>query len=123
LGLKAGLAGSRDILNFTAGDVKEITRKRPERWWNGLAIGAGVGALLGIFPLKCGNPDVCDQWGHPFNIMGWAIGGAAIGAGIDRLISKHDTVFVGPVTSRGPKFQVTPIVARREKGIRLSWSF
>jgi hypothetical protein len=113
----------RDI---PADTIAEVSRKRPESAWNGVLIGLGVGAAGGLVAtsVACPNNSECVEDAARFLLIPlFAGGGAAVGAILDKLQSKYDPVYLQQTSLRRPRLQLTPMVARHVKGVRVSVSF
>jgi hypothetical protein len=81
------LAAKGATRDFSASDVVRIQRKRRDSLWNGAAPGAIIGIVSG---------GAASQGGKGFGVLvGLAWGGtvAAIGAGVDALIVRTDTIY------------------------------
>jgi len=89
-------------------EVRRITRIGRDPLWNGILIGAGVGALSGA---TLGGPGVA--------VQGAVIYGA-IGALIDKARRGRVEVYRAPA---GPAVRVLPIYSPGQQGIRVSLSF
>ena len=107
-------------------EVREVGKRRPDRWWDGALIGAGIGAVVGavVKAYNCGSTD-CGEGGlvdPGFYLLGAGIGAAA-GALVDHSISRFDTVFVGPPAVSGRDFCLVPILSKDAQGLALSLRF
>jgi hypothetical protein len=113
----------RDLPETT---IREIKKRRPDRWWDGALLGVGIGAAAGygIGSSICEGGD-CGEGGlvNP----GFAVFGAAIGAGAgtltDFLIRRFDTVFAAPSTTSPITFRRSPALSKGRKGVEISVSF
>jgi hypothetical protein len=81
---------------FEAKDVRHV-RRDGDPLWNGLAIGAAIGALGAALPdNRCsGNPPTCDDKQIPERVTFFAIATAA-GIGIDALRRDRATLYRSP---------------------------
>jgi hypothetical protein len=110
-----------EIRLVEAGDVRVLEWQRPDSLWNGVLVGAGIGAIPGIYwliadPNECGG--MCPE---ELALIGI---GAAAGGLIDRLISKKVTVFrSGGPESRGATLAVGPWASRDGRGVRVTVRF
>lgn len=106
--------------------IQEVTRRRPDPWWNGALVGAAIGAGSGLVVkrLNCGATD-CGEGGlvdPGFKLIGAGMG-AGVGALVDRLISRFDTVFARPAIASGRSFRFLPVLSKGTKGVALSVTF
>jgi hypothetical protein len=96
-------------------------QRRRDPLWNGAAIGAGVGLVIGLIGAeRCGNDFGCtgDTW--QFVLLG-AGAGAGLGMGIDALLDRHRAVSsAGRSTAR---VRLAPALAGRTRGVRASVTF
>jgi hypothetical protein len=110
------------VRNYAEGDVARITIQDP--LWNGLAIGAAIGALGGIMSDEsCTAPDAdpgCHKVSRGAGIAGMAAIGGGVGLGIDLL--HHKVVFRGSATRRAA-LTILPVVGRGRTGVMLSSRF
>lgn len=113
----------RDLSEAT---IREVKRRRPDLWWNGILIGAVVGTVAGavVKQRNCGSTD-CGEGGlvdPGFYVFGAAIGAGA-GALVDRSIKRFDTLFARPSPASVPRFSLLPVLSRSTKGLQLSVTF
>lgn len=97
------------LRDISFSEVRRITRIGRDPLWNGILIGAGVGALAGA---SLGH-------GPGVAVQGAVIYGA-IGALIDRARRGRVEVYRAPA---GPAVRVLPIFSPGQQGIRVSLSF
>lgn len=105
---------------FEATDVSSVRVRRNDSLADGALIGAAVsGGLSSLMFLdnECHTDPVCYQ-----AVAVYAGLGAAVGLGIDALIHGHAVVYTGRPRVQN-RLIVAPIVARGEKGVRLTLSF
>jgi hypothetical protein len=105
--------------------VSEIRQRRPDRWWNGMLIGLGAGALTGalITANTCKNDSECRFYMGLVAIPLSAGIGAGAGAAIDFGIKKYDTVYSRPGIPVRSGLSISPILSKDEKGIGVSFAF
>ncbi len=119
-----GLVVDGGLRELPEGNIREVRTRRPDKWWNGLLIGAGIGFGTGVW-LSAG---LCDGFISECTVEGGLIlglgltgAGAGVGALVDRLISKYDTIYERSATS--VRFNLAPIFSKETQGIRFSVSF
>jgi len=108
-----------------ADSIQVLQKRHRDPWWNGFLIGGGAGALGGLLLSKtqCRNDSECSAIATAaFVPAGMAIG-MATGALIDRAVTKYDTVYTSNKMSTEHKFQVSPVISRKQKGISVSFAF
>jgi hypothetical protein len=108
------------------GGIQTVTRRRPDRWWNGPLIGAAIGGVVGavVKARNCGSTD-CGEGGlvdPGFYVFGAGIGAAA-GALVDHSIRRFETVFVRPPTASARTFRLSTILSKQAKGFEVSVNF
>ena len=112
--------------NIPADMISQVSRKRPESAWNGVLIGAAVGAASGLVAMSasCGSNDSeCAAIAGLAFIPTFTGGGAALGAILDKLHSKYDPVYLQQTSLQRPRLRVTPVAAKLVRGVRVSVSF
>lgn len=106
--------------------IREVKRRRPDLWWNGVLIGAAIGAGVGavIKERNCGSTD-CGEGGlvDPGLYVFGAVIGAGTGAVIDLSIKRFDTLFASSLTARVRNFRLSPVLSKGTKGLELSVTF
>jgi hypothetical protein len=112
-------------LEFKESGIAEIRHRKPERWWDGMLIGMGVGAASGLATSmsSCGNDSECAFYTSVVLVPTFAGGGAGIGAIIDSLHHKNETVYSRNGGSVLRSLNVAPIVGKDKKGVSVSLSF
>jgi hypothetical protein len=127
-----GISGSvltatsgNSTLRFTKEDIAQIQRRKPERWWDGMLIGMGVGAVSGFAGAAsvCGNDSECSFYTSAVLVPTFAGGGAGIGALVDSLFHKNETVYSRSAASVLRRLDVAPLAGKDIKGVRVSLSF
>ncbi len=97
-----GVATPVGVRTARFNEIRKVERR--DSVWNGLAIGAGVGAALGVAAMldddTCpDNSRACESEAEVLPVAG-AIYGALIGWGIDAFVKGRTTVFDGPDAPR-----------------------
>ena len=112
-------------LRFTKEDIAQIQRRKPERWWDGMLIGMGVGAASGVAAVKgiCGRDSECSFYAGVAVIPIMTGGGAGVGALIDSLFHKNETVYSRGSGSVFRRLDVAPLIGKDSKGVQVSLSF
>jgi hypothetical protein len=115
----------KSTLEFTKADIAKISRRKPERWWDGMLIGMGVGAATGLASAlsSCRNDSECAYYTSVVLVPTFAGGGAGIGALIDSLFHKNETVYSRDSGSLLHRLKVSPVAGKSTAGVRLSLSF
>jgi hypothetical protein len=112
--------------DLSATAIREVKRRRPDPWWNGILIGAVVGTVVGavVKERNCGSTD-CGEGGlvdPGFYVFGAGFGAGA-GALVDHSIRRFDTVFTSPSPASVPGFSLSLVLSRDTKGLQLSVTF
>jgi hypothetical protein len=111
-------AGVRGV---AAADVRRIQWQQPDSPLTGALIGAGVGAIPGIYWLAV-DPNECTGM-CPEEYAFIAVG-AVVGALIDRAIKRKMTVYSAAASRDGAKsFVIGPLVTRDHKGVQIAVKF
>jgi hypothetical protein len=116
------IAAGRSV-TFREADIQQISRKRPESKWNGVAFGALTGLVASIVTVsrECGNDSECAFYTGLAAYPTMIGGGAAIGAVVDFFISRYDPVYVRAGSAR--RFRVAPLVGGGNMGLAVALSF
>jgi hypothetical protein len=75
---------------LAASDVRQVVWERPDSSWNGLLIGAGAGAIPGIYYLITDPNECTGMCPEEYALIA---AGAAVGWLVDRAITRKVTVF------------------------------
>jgi hypothetical protein len=110
-----------DLRTVAAADVRRIQWQKRDSLWTGILIGAGVGAIPGIYWLIA-DPNECTGL-CPEDYLSIAAG-AAIGGLIDRAIKKKVTVYAaGAPDGRGSRVTIRPFANRGRSGVQVALRF
>jgi hypothetical protein len=100
-----------------AARIREVRGSRSDSIWNGLIIGAGAGALVGLASNVLNDCDA-HECGEAYAIpIGMGIG-AAVGAGLDALWRHEPVLYRASETGRRLNIQV---VAGKVTAAKVSW--
>ena len=88
-------SGPRTI---AAADVRRIQWQQTDSLWNGTLIGAGIGAIPGIYWLLADPNECAGLCAEDYVAIGV---GAVVGALVDRAIKRRVTVYVSPGARAG----------------------
>lgn len=115
------LAAKGSIREFTQTDAVEIKQRRGDS----LANGAWIGAAIGGAPLGVAAAISC-RGDCRFVAAAVAIYtgiGAAIGVGVDAMITHNQTIYRPPVRAALSRIRVAPLLAGDRKGVAINVSF
>jgi len=107
---------------LTETQVLQIRHGRRDSLWNGSLIGLAAGAGAGVVAVAstCPNDPECSAIATVVFVPTFAAGGAAVGALIDTLIRKQETVFS---RSNATQMHIAPIVGKKVAGVHVSFRF
>jgi hypothetical protein len=108
---------------LTDTQLREIRHGRRDSSLNGTLIGLGTGFGAGLLAvsLTCGsNGSECSRIANTVFLPTFAAGGAAIGALIDSLTRKQETIFS---RSNSRQTHIAPIVGKKMAGVQVSLRF
>jgi hypothetical protein len=114
LAILPAMAGAQPLTDSTSARTEP---HRKDSLWNGVIIGAAVGAMVGSFgSFAISDCSECSGFNVPltFGVVGAGIG-IGIGAGLDALHSKR-----GASLQRHPRVQLSPLVAKEKRGL-MAW--
>jgi hypothetical protein len=101
----------RRTVSFTPAKQNAVLSRRRDSLWNGVIVGAGLGALVGV----AGSPLIsdcseCAGFNVPltFGVLGAGVG-AAVGAGFDAL--RHTKA------PHPPRVQLAPVLSKDARGL------
>lgn len=110
-----------DTRTIPAANVRRIQRRQPDSPLTGLFIGAGIGAIPGIYWLVA-DPNECTGM-CPEDYVSIGVG-ALVGWLIDRSISRKVTVYEAqPPGSRSPAITIGPVISPNRVGAQVAVGF
>lgn len=107
------------LRRVAAGDVRHIRREQPDSPLTGVLIGAGIGAIPGIYWLVA-DPNECTGM-CPEDYAAIAAG-AVIGGLIDRAIHKKVTIYLASV-KRDRSVTIAPLLTPSRTGVQVAVKF
>ena len=128
----AGITGSRltvkngkITLELKEAEIAQIRHRKPEGWWDGMLLGLAGGAAGGFATTSsiCEHDPECAANAGALIVPLFAGGGAAVGAVIDSLHHKDETVFDRSSSSALRRLYVSPDVGKDRKGVRVAFRF
>ena len=109
------------VRSLAAADVRRIRWRQPDSPFTGVVIGAGIGAIPGIYWLAA-DPNECH--GMCSEEYGFIAVGALIGGLIDHAIKRKVTVYeAGASRGRVKAVMISPLVMQGHTGALLSVAF
>jgi hypothetical protein len=109
------------VRSLVAADVRRIQSRQEDSPLNGILIGAGFGAIPGIYWLVV-DPNECTGL-CPEDYAAIAIG-AVLGGLIDRAVTRKVTVYeAGAASSSARRLLIGPLVGRKRSGVQLALRF
>jgi hypothetical protein len=110
---------------FSESDIQELRHWKPDSLKNGMLIGLGAGALSGLVAAssECGNDPECAVYTTMAFVPIFSGSGLGIGALVDALIHKKETLFVRSGASGRTSLNVAPILFHNSTGVRVSFNF
>jgi hypothetical protein len=107
--------------SIAAANIRRIQWPQPDSPFTGVLIGAGIGAIPGVYWLIA-DPNECFGM-CPEEYMAIGIG-AVVGGLIDHFIKKNVTVYAAePASGRATKITMGPLVTRDRKGVQVAVRF
>jgi hypothetical protein len=117
--LEVKVGGS--VLSLAAADVRRIQSREADSPLNGILIGAGFGAIPGIYWLVV-DPNECTGL-CPEDYAAIAVG-ALLGGLIDRAVTRKVTVYeAAESSSSARRLLIGPILSRKRSGLQLALRF
>jgi hypothetical protein len=110
----------RDLRTVSAGDVRRIQWQQPDSPLTGVLIGAGIGAIPGIYWLVADPNECAGMCPEEYALI--AVG-AVVGGLIDRAITKKVMVFAAGASGGDGHVSVRPLVQRARKGVQVAVTF
>jgi len=114
------------VRDFAQRDAIEIKQRRPDSLANGAWIGAvSGGGLVGLAAIATCASLGCHGDGPEFAAAAVAYTGigAAIGVGIDAMITHRQTIYRQSAQTTLESVRVAPLIASGRKGVALSFTF
>ena len=109
------------VRSVAAAEVRRIVWQQPDSWLTGMLIGAGVGAVPGIYWLAA-DPNECS--GICPEEYALIVIGAGVGGVVDLAIKTMVTVYsVEPRRGRTGRVILGPLVARDHMGVQVAVRF
>jgi len=109
--------------DFKESQVLEIRHRKPDKWWNGMLIGLGTGAGSLLVGSAIGCRGDCDSEWYATAAFGGGLYGMGIGALVDFMIKKNETVFSRKSPSKISTLSVAPFSTKTKTGAKLSFRF
>ena len=103
-----------------AHDVQRIRWRQQDSWVAGAAIGAGIGAIPGIYYLLTDPNECAGLCPEEYALVGL---GALVGAFVDKAITKKVTVYENPQRGAGASVAVRPVLAAARRGVQVTLRF
>ncbi len=99
-----------------ARDVQRIQWRQQDSWVTGALIGAGIGAIPGIYYLIADPNECAGLCPGEYALVGL---GALVGALVDKAITRKVTVFENPVKGAGENVAVAPVLTAARRGVQV----
>jgi hypothetical protein len=107
--------------SLVARDVQRIRWRRPDSWVTGALIGAGAGAIPGIYYLITDPNECAGLCPEEYALVGI---GALIGALVDKAITRKVTVYEKPAADGAARnVALTPLLTAARWGVRVTVKF
>jgi hypothetical protein len=121
------LGSDRQPVSFAASDISTVRQRRADPLGNGARNGFWSGAAFGVFAALIAiseDDSYLDYSWVAVPLAGGVYGGigAAIGVGVDALIVRNQVIYARPASPRNV-VTVSPIAAKRQRGLRVSVRF
>ena len=103
-----------------AGDVQRIRWRQQDSWGTGALIGAGIGALPGIYYLIDDPNECAGLCPEEYALIGI---GALVGALVDKAITKKITVYEKGAKGGGGSVALTAVLTGARRGVQFTVRF
>ena len=103
-----------------AGDVQRIRWRQQDSWVTGALIGAGIGALPGIYYLIDDPNECAGLCAEEYALIGI---GALVGALVDKAITKKITVYEKGAKGGGGSVALTAVLTGARRGVQFTVRF
>ena len=103
-----------------ARDVQRIQWRQQDSWVTGALIGAGIGAIPGIWYLIADPNECAGLCTEEYALVGL---GALVGALVDKAVTRKVTVFENPAKGAGKNVAVTPVLTSARRGVHVTVRF
>jgi hypothetical protein len=101
-----------------ARDVQRMRWRQHDSWVTGAVIGAGIGAIPGIYYLRSDPNECAGLCPEEYALIGI---GALVGALVDKAIAKNVTVYERPAAGgAGATVALTPGLTRARRGVHVT---
>jgi hypothetical protein len=106
----------------SAHDVQRIRWRQQDSWVTGAVIGAGIGAIPGIYYLISDPNECAGLCPEEYALAGI---GALVGALVDKAITKKVTVYENPAAggASGRTVALTPVLTGARRGVQVTVRF
>jgi hypothetical protein len=117
----------RQPRTFSENQVRRVQQRRFDSLWNGVLIGGGVGAAVGLASViywLIADPNECRGGPCMQDMLGPTIIGSLVGVGVDVAIKTNLTVYQSPSSRRSMQSRTAVLlVAQGRKGAGLTIRF
>ena len=111
----------RDTRIVAVRDVQRIRWRQPDSWITGAVMGAGIGAIPGLYYLISDPNECAGLCPEEYALVGI---GALVGALVDKAITKAVTVYEKPADGgAGGNVALAPLLTGAGRGLRLTVRF
>jgi hypothetical protein len=108
------------VRRVAAADVRRVQWQRRDSVFDGMLIGAAIGAIPGVYYLIA-DPNECT--GFCAEDYAAIATGAAVGALVDRAVKRRLTVYTGRSGVGAKRVTIAPLMTRSRRGVRLTVGF
>lgn len=103
-----------------ARDVQRIRWRQPDSWVTGAVIGAGIGAIPGVYYLITDPNECAGLCPEEYAFVGI---GALVGALVDKAITRTVTVYENPAKGADGNVVLTPVLTGARRGVHVTVRF